>query len=505
MVMIDKSLERRSGAVSVDSAVLGVDVSVGGKIQAVILAGGTGSRLSPLVDHCTRSLLPIANRPLLFYTLQTLEQAGFQSAILIVNKSSTTSISRYLTETYPLDANKYQHKVLDVKLATVSDGIGTADALREVSHLILSDFLLVSSDLLCNFSLSRVLIQHFVTDAAVTLLVAETRSTGKESTVDDEIARDYFGIDDSKQHSRVVLMQAAADIEGKLVIPKETLRHSPSFKIHRDLTDAHAYVFAHWTLSLLSQKRSLSSIKSEFVPFLIEHQFLLGNLCNSYSTKSEELSSALSAKLSIIGNQTVIPIQVSEPSFSAKLMWNEHPNQSGGAAPTDRIFCSICIAPPSAYVSRVKTLTGFANANREIAAGVLGDVNSGILVGNSSKSGNEKGNAAIRSHVSGDSVVGDGVRLGEKSSVKKSVVGDHCVIGNGVKLNGCVIMDHVNIGDGSNLTNCIVCSSADIQQKVSLKDCQVAFAVTVQSQTDAQNELFVQINSDSDDQDTIFF
>jgi translation initiation factor eIF-2B subunit gamma len=46
-----------------------------------------------------------------------------------------------------------------------------------------------------------------------------------------------------------------------------------------------------------------------------------------------------------------------------------------------------------------------------------------------------------------DSLIGEGSKVGEKCSIKKSVIGSHCVIGKNVKLNNCVIMDHVMIED----------------------------------------------------------
>lgn len=45
---------------------------------AVILAAGRGSRMYPLTEECPKCLLPLANRPLIWYPVQLLERAGFQ-------------------------------------------------------------------------------------------------------------------------------------------------------------------------------------------------------------------------------------------------------------------------------------------------------------------------------------------------------------------------------------------------------------------------------------------
>jgi len=46
------------------------------------------------------------------------------------------------------------------------------------------------------------------------------------------------------------------------------------------------------------------------------------------------------------------------------------------------------------------------------------------------------------------SVIGAGVVLGDKSSVRNCVVGDQCVLSAKVKLANCVVMDHVSIEQG---------------------------------------------------------
>ena len=54
----------------------------------------------------------------------------------------------------------------------------------------------------------------------------------------------------------------------------------------------------------------------------------------------------------------------------------------------------------------------------------------------------------MNAQISADSKVAASVRVGERTSIKKSAVGPHCVIGKNVKIAGCVIMDHVEIKDG---------------------------------------------------------
>lgn len=48
------------------------------KFQAVIMAAGIGSRMSPLTDKIPKALLPVGNIPMIWYPINLLEKAGFE-------------------------------------------------------------------------------------------------------------------------------------------------------------------------------------------------------------------------------------------------------------------------------------------------------------------------------------------------------------------------------------------------------------------------------------------
>ena len=47
-------------------------------LKGVVLAGGTGSRLFPLTKITNKHLLPIYDKPMIYYPIQTLVDAGIQ-------------------------------------------------------------------------------------------------------------------------------------------------------------------------------------------------------------------------------------------------------------------------------------------------------------------------------------------------------------------------------------------------------------------------------------------
>ena len=55
------------------------------EFHPVILAGGRGSRMFPLCEECPKALLPVGNKPLIWYPVQLLEKYGFEGKTVIDN------------------------------------------------------------------------------------------------------------------------------------------------------------------------------------------------------------------------------------------------------------------------------------------------------------------------------------------------------------------------------------------------------------------------------------
>jgi glucose-1-phosphate thymidylyltransferase len=96
-------------------------------MKGVILAGGTGSRLFPLTRVTNKHLLPVYDRPMIFYPIQTLVNAGITDILLVTGGHSAGDFLRLL-------GNGKDFGLKHINYTYQEGEGGIADALRLAEH-----------------------------------------------------------------------------------------------------------------------------------------------------------------------------------------------------------------------------------------------------------------------------------------------------------------------------------------------------------------------------------
>ena len=65
-------------------------------MKGVVLAGGTGSRLNPLTRVTNKHLLPVYDKPMVYYPIQTLVNAGIEEILLVTGGKNAGDFLRLL-------------------------------------------------------------------------------------------------------------------------------------------------------------------------------------------------------------------------------------------------------------------------------------------------------------------------------------------------------------------------------------------------------------------------
>ncbi|XP_062228883.1 uncharacterized protein LOC133926797 [Phragmites australis] len=436
--------------------------------QVVVLAGGTSEKLSPLASRdVPKSLLPVANRPVLSYVLDLLEASDLKDLIVVVEgQEAARLVGAWVSSAY-VDR-------LRVEVVAVPEDIGTAGALRAISkRLTENDILVISGDLVTDVLPGAIAATHRKNGAAVTALLcsvpvsgpSDAASSGGKDKAKKPNRLNIIGLDMNRQFLLHIVSET--DVEKDVRVHKRVIRAVGQMEIRSDLMDAHLYAFNRTILQeVLEQKEAYRSIRLEVLPYLVRSQLRSAPSVGNGTTVDETGNSVIPS----IGNlECLSQHRVTAPSA---LKQDVLSNSNGG---THR--CCAYIASKSKYCHRLNSIQSYCDINRD----VVGEAShlSGYSFSAQNNIIHPSSVLGSKTTIGPHCMLAEGSQLGDKCSVKRSVIGRHCRIGSNVKIVNSVVMNHVVIEDGCHIQGSVVCNNVQLQERAVLKDCQVGAGYTV--------------------------
>ncbi len=134
--------------------------AAGGRMKAVIMAGGEGTRLRPLTSNLPKPMMPLANKPMMEHVIDLLRRHGFDDIVV------TLAFMPDAIRNHFGDGSEYG---VHLEYATEETPLGTAGSVRNAAAALDERFLVISGDVLTDIDLEKVVAFHEEKGALATI------------------------------------------------------------------------------------------------------------------------------------------------------------------------------------------------------------------------------------------------------------------------------------------------------------------------------------------------
>ncbi len=207
--------------------------------QAIVLAGGKGTRLRPLTNNRPKPLLPVLERPCIEYVLMALDEAGIDEIIIACGYRAHDLVEALGDQT-PGGTS--------ISFAFEDEPAGTAGAVKLLEYAIDGTFIVASGDVLADVDM-RALIDHHDSKKAFATMALTTVDRPEE-----------FGI-------------VGLDEEGRIERFKEK---PPAHQIFSHLINAGIYVLEKGVFQHIPEGQMFDFSKNLFPSMLEKGEALFG-------------------------------------------------------------------------------------------------------------------------------------------------------------------------------------------------------------------------------------
>ena len=221
--------------------------------EAIILAGGLGTRLDPLTKNRPKPLVPIGNLPMLDWNFLVLASNGIKRAVVVVG---------YLGDQIREHIRKFTSKMCPDMSIDVPDvqSKGTADALRVVSnHIDADNFFVTMSDIVTNIDLKEMANFHLKKGGLATISIKPLIKFPKQ-----------FGVILVDDQQRITRFLEKPNTGNELYYSQMINSRRQNFQTN--LINSGFYCFKSDILRILEKSNSLIDFGKDVFPYLIKEK-----------------------------------------------------------------------------------------------------------------------------------------------------------------------------------------------------------------------------------------
>jgi glucose-1-phosphate thymidylyltransferase len=204
-------------------------------VKGVVLAGGTGSRLFPLTKITNKHLLPIYDKPMIYYPIETLVDAGIRDILVVTGGRTAGDFLRLL-------ANGKEFGIRQINYAYQEGEGGIAEALALAEHFADGDRIcVILGDNIIEGSIRRAVEEFEKQPAGAKILLKEVQDAQRFGVAELHGSR-IVGIEEKPKNPKSNLAVTGIYLYDNTVFDKcRTLE--PSDRGELEITDVNnAYI-----------------------------------------------------------------------------------------------------------------------------------------------------------------------------------------------------------------------------------------------------------------------
>ena len=210
-------------------------------MKGVVLAGGTGSRLFPLTKITNKHLLPIYDKPMIYYPIQTLVEAGILEVLVVTGGRNAGDFLRLL-------ANGKEFGLKQINYAYQEGEGGIAEALALAEHFAEGESIcVILGDNLIEGSIAQAAQDFAKQKVGAKILLKEVPDASRFGVAELDGDR-IIGIEEKPEHPKTNLAVTGIYMYDATVFEK--CRHlKPSRRGELEITDVNNAYIREGTMS----------------------------------------------------------------------------------------------------------------------------------------------------------------------------------------------------------------------------------------------------------------